>query len=130
MQKLSEIKGEKSFDILAGIIEPVTNIATDKAASELFGVRAMPEGTTLKDFIVDRVKKAVPALMKNHKRDLIKLLSLLSDMTEDEYKAQMTLDGVMLDLSSLISDPIFNAFFTMPQSTEKSSGSASENTEE
>lgn len=130
MQKLSEIKGEKSFDILAGLIEPVTNIATDKEAGELFGRRVLPDGVSVQEFIVQRVKKAIPALMKSHKKDLIKILSLLSDMSEKEYKEQMTLDGIMLDLSDLISDPIFNAFFTFPQSTGTSSGSASANTGE
>lgn len=130
MYKLSEIKGEKSFDILAGIIEPVTNIATDKKTAGLFGARPLPEGMTVQEFVVQRVKEAIPALMKNHKRDLITILSLLSDMSEKEYKEQMTLDGVMLDLSSLIADPIFNAFFTLPQSTGGSYGSASENTTE
>lgn len=130
MQQISEIKGEKSFDILAGLIEPVTNIATDKKAAELFGVRPLPKGMTTQQFILQRVKEAIPNLMKRHKKDLIAILALLSDMTEKEYKEQMTLDGVMLDLSQLISDPIFNAFFTMPQSMGISYGSASENTEE
>lgn len=130
MQQLSEIKGEKSFDILAEIIEPTTNIATDKASASLFGPRPLPEGMTMKEFVIQRVKEAIPPLMKRHKKDLIKIFAVLSDMTEKEYKEQMTLDGVMLDLSALISDPIFNAFFTMPQSTETSSGSASENTKE
>lgn len=130
MLTLAEIKGEKSFDILAELIEPVTNIATDEKTAKLFGVRAVPEGMTVKDFILQRVKEAIPALMRNHKRDLIKILSQLSEMSEKEYKAQMTLDGVLLDLSQLISDPIFNAFFTMPQSIDKYSGSASENIKE
>lgn len=130
MQQISEIKGEKSFDILAGLIEPVTNIATDKKSAELFGLRPLPKGMTTEQFVLQRVKEAIPTLMKRHKKDLIAILALLSDMTEKEYKEQMTLDGVMGDLSQLISDPIFNAFFTMPQSMEISSGSASENTEE
>ena len=130
MQQISEIKGEKSFDILAGLIEPVTNIATDKKSAELFGLRPLPKGMTTEQFVLQRVKEAIPTLMKRHKKDLIAILALLSDMTEKEYKEQMTLDGVMGDLSPLISDPIFNAFFTMPQSMEISSGSASENTEE
>lgn len=130
MLQISEIKGEKSFDILAGLIEPVTNIATDKKAAELFGVRPLPKGMTTEQFVLQRVKEAIPTLMKRHKKDLIAILALLSDMTEKEYKEQMTLDGVMLDLSKLISDPLFNAFFTMPQSIGTSSVSASENTEE
>lgn len=130
MLKLSEIKGEKSFDILAEIIEPTTNIAADKKSAALFGPRPLPEGMTVQEYVIQRVKEAVPPLMKSHKKDLIAIFATLSEMTEEEYKDQMTLDGVMLDLGALISDPIFNAFFTMSQSTKPSSGSASENTEE
>ena len=130
MQQLSEIKGEKSFDILADIIGPVTNIASDKAASELFGARPLPEGVTMREYILSRVKEAIPALMKKHKKDLITILSILSEMSEKEYKEQMTLDGIILDLSTLISDPLFNAFFITSPSMSESSTSASENTEE
>ena len=130
MKQLSEIKGERSFDILADLIEPVTNIASDKKCSELFGVKPTPKGMTPLQFILQRAKVAIPTLMKRHKKDLVKILALLSDVSEKEYLEQMTLDSIIIDLSGLMSDPIFNAFFTIPQSTADSSGSASENTEE
>lgn len=130
MKQLSEIKGERSFDVLAEILEPVTNIAADKESAELFGLRPLPEGMTVQEYVLQRVKKAIPALMRRHKNDLITILSLLSDMSEEEYKKQLTLDSVMLDLTSLLSDPVFNAFFTIPQSMSEASVSASENTEE
>ena len=130
MQQISEIKGEKSFDVLAGIIEPVANIAADEKTASLFVARQIPDGMSLQEYVLQRVKEAVPQLMKCHKKDLITILALLSDMSVKEYKAQMTPDGLMLDMSKLISDPIFNAFFTMSQSRETPSASASENTEE
>ena len=34
--KLSDIKGERTLDVIAEIIDPVANIAEDKAASDLF----------------------------------------------------------------------------------------------
>ena len=130
MKQLSEIKGERAFDVLAELVDPVTNIAQDKTAAELFGRRQLPEGMTVAEYIIKRLRGALPTLLKNHKKDLVKILATLSDMSEKEYTEQLTLDGVLLDLSTLITDPVFNAFFTTPQSTEKSSGSASENTEE
>lgn len=130
MLQLSEIKGEKSMDILAEIIGPVTNIATDKKAAELFGRKPLPEDMTITEYVMTRIRAAFPALIKTHKKDLVKILSTLNEMSEAEYKKQLTMESMIVDMTTLITDPIFNAFFITPQSIEISSGSASENTEE
>lgn len=130
MLKLTDIKGERSFDVLADLVNPVANIAADPDAAELFGRRALPEGMTVKEYVLHRLRKAMPVLLKKHKKDVIKILSLLSDMSEKEYKEQITFEGVLTDMSDLMTDPIFNAFFTTQQSMDESFGSASENTAE
>lgn len=130
MRKLSEIKGEEAFDILAELVEPIANIAADKKAAELFGVRNLPEGMTVPEYVAHRLKTAVPALMRNHKEDIVTVLSALSGVSRDEYFANLTLPTVINDFSDLMTDPIFNAFFTTPQSMGKSSGSASANIKE
>lgn len=127
MLKLSEIKGEKAFDVLADLTEPIANIAADKKAAELFGVRDLPDGMTIAEFVIHRLKTAVPALMRGHKDDIVTILATLSDVSREEYFESLTLPKVINDFSDLMTDPIFNAFFTTPQSTGKSSGSASEN---
>ena len=130
MVRMSEIKGERCIDILADLVDPVANIAADKEAAELFGKRTLPEGMTVKDYVIFRLRKAIPALLRSHKADIVKIFSTLSDMTEQEYLEQLTIEGIILDVTALITDSLFNAFFTSQQSTETSSGSASENTEE
>jgi len=129
MLKLSEIKGEKSIDILADLVDPVANIAGDPDAALLFGKRDLPEGMSVKEYIISRLRKSIPKLLKGHKKDLVKILAALSDMTEDEYSEQLTLDGLIVDLSSLMTDQLFNAFFTTQPSIDQSSGDASEITE-
>lgn len=130
MLRLSEIKGERALDVLADLVEPVANIASDKEAAELFGKKSLPEGMAVREFVIHRLRVAIPKLLKAHKKDLVKILSLLSEMSEEEYLEQLTVDGVIVDLSTMMTDALFNAFFTTPQSTEISSGSASENTAE
>lgn len=126
MLKLSEIKGEKSIDILADLVDPVANIAGDPDAALLFGKRDLPEGMSVKEYIISRLRKSIPKLLKGHKKDLVKILAALSDMTEEEYSEQLTLDGLIVDLSSLMTDQLFNAFFTTQPSIDQSSGDASE----
>lgn len=130
MLQLSEIKGERSMDVLAEIIKPVTNIASDKEAADLFGRRPLPDGMTITAYVMQRIRAAMPALLKKHKKDLVKILSTLNEMSEKEYKDQLTTERVIMDVTALVTDPIFNAFFITPQSMGEFSGSASENTEE
>ena len=127
MRKLGEIKGEEAFDVLADIMEPIANIASDKQAAELFGVRNLPKGMEVSEYVIHRLKTAVPALMRNHKEDIVTILAALSNVDREEYFSNLSLPSIINDFSDLMTDPIFNAFFTTPQSTEKSSGSASEN---
>ena len=49
MLKLSEIKGEKAFDVLADLTEPIANIAADKKAAELLGLKVKSMGDILTD---------------------------------------------------------------------------------
>ena len=34
--KLSDIKGERTLDVIAELIDPISNIASDKVAADLF----------------------------------------------------------------------------------------------
>lgn len=128
MLKLSEIKGERSIDVLADLVDPVANIATDKEAASLFGRKDLPEGMEVKEYVIYRLRTAIPKLLKSHKEDLIKILSTLSDVSEEEYLSGLTLESVIVDITSLMTDTLFNAFFTMSQNTDELSGSALENT--
>ena len=42
--KLSKIKGERVFDVIADIINPIANIAEDKEAAALFQRQKLPDG--------------------------------------------------------------------------------------
>ena len=49
--RLSDIQGERVFDVIADIIDPIANIAEDNAASALFKREKLPEGMTAKEFM-------------------------------------------------------------------------------
>ena len=42
--RLSDVKGERTLDVIADIIDPIANIAEDKEASELFTRKKLPDG--------------------------------------------------------------------------------------
>ena len=109
--KLSDIKGERTFDVIAEIIDPISNIAADKEATELFTRKPLPDGVTARDFVMQRIKKSVPILLKNHKNDLIVILAAIEGVSVDEYKGSLNLVKLTTDTVELLNDEAFKAFF-------------------
>ena len=127
--RLSDIKGDRVFDVIADIIDPIANIASDETASALFKREKLPEGMTAKSFLLKRARKAVPALLKGHKSDIITVLSTIEGASADDYRASLTLAKLMKDMAELMTDEAFGELFISAQSGT-SSVSAQENIEE
>lgn len=117
--KLSDIKGERTFDVVADLIVPISNIGEDKEASALFRREDLPEGKTVNQFVLERIKKSMPMLLKKHKADLITILATIKGVSEKEYKAQLNLETLVLDVADLLTDNQFITFFTSAQSIKK-----------
>lgn len=124
--KLSEIKGERTLEVIAELIDPIANIAANPAAKALFERKTLPEGMEKREFAVQRLRKGVPSLLKDNKADVIAILAAIEGVTQEEYAASLNLAKLISDAADLISDEAFAAFFTSAQ-TEKSFGSALEN---
>lgn len=129
--KLSDIKGEIVIDVIADLIVPIANIAVDNEASELFSRKPLPLGMTAGQFMAMRAKKAVPALLKNHKEDVIDILSTLAMKNRDEYLTGLTIPSLLKDAFEVVTDDCFVELFYSAQTNEvgESSGSVPENTE-
>lgn len=126
--RLSDIQGERVFDVIADIIDPVANIAQDDDAASFFKREKLPEGMTAKEFMTQRARKALPALLKGHKSDIIAILASIEGVSAESYKGALNLVKLMRDATELLTDEAFGALFLSAQSG-KSSGSAQENTE-
>lgn len=126
--RLSDIKGERTLEVIADIIDPIANIAEDEEASALFKREKLPEGMTAKKFLLQRARKSAPALLKGHKEDIISILAAIEGTTPDEYAGALNLVKLIKDTVDLLTDEAFGALFISAQSGI-SSGSALENTE-
>ena len=126
--KLSDIQGERVFDVIADIIDPIANIAEDEQASAMFRREKLPEGMTVKQFATQRARKSLPALLKGHKGDIVAILAAIEGVSTDAYNGALNLAKLMQDTAELLTDDAFTALFLSAQS-EKVSGSAQENTE-
>lgn len=126
--KLSNIQGERVFDVIADIIDPIANIAEDEKASAMFRREKLPEGMTVKQFATQRARKSLPSLLKGHKGDIVAILAAIEGVSTDAYNGALNLAKLMQDTAELLTDDAFTALFLSAQS-EKFSGSAQENTE-
>lgn len=113
--KLSEIKGEKTLDVIAELIEPVANIVRDKDI-DIFQRVELPEGEDAKAFTAERLIKGVPQLLKNHKRDLITILAAVQCVEREEYAAQLNLAKLFKDATEILKDEEFIELFISAQS--------------
>lgn len=125
--KLSDIKGERVFDVIADIIEPVTNIAQDKEIT-LFKRETPPEGMTSRTFAVQKISKNAPLLLKRHKGDISTILASIKGQTVEEYVDGLNMAALSIDLLELLNDKEFVSFFTSAAQTMDLSGGASETT--
>ncbi len=126
--KLSDVKGERTLEVIAEIIDPIANIAEDEEASAMFKREKLPEGMTVKKFLVKRVRKSLPVLLKGHKSDIIAILAAIEGVSAEEYAGALNLVKLVEDCTDLLADEVFTELFISAQS-EKSSGSVQENTE-
>lgn len=119
--RLSDFKGEEALDVLADIIEPITAIISDSEVQEL----AKKKGTKPVEYI--------KPMIKNHKAELISVLARLDCKTEEEYKENLSLVTLPMQVLELINDPeVQNLFHSQGESkvtSLASSSPATENTE-
>lgn len=113
--KISEIKGERALDLLAEMMDPITEILADKELK-----RIAANGTR-----IQLIKK----ILKDHKKSMITILALLDDQDPETYEP--TLPEIPAKIMQVLNDPAFKSFFTSQGQSkdEASSGSAMENIE-
>ena len=126
--RLSDIQGERVFDVIADIIDPIANIAEDEQASSMFRREKLPDGMTAKEFVTQRARKALPALLNGHKGDIIAILASIEGVSAESYKGSLNIVKLMRDATELLTDEDFGGLFISAQSGT-SYGSAQEKTE-
>ena len=111
--KLSEIRGERVFDVIADIIEPACNIASDKDAAALFDrTEKRPEDVTPAEFALGKVKRSMPKLMRSHKDDLVAIMAAIDGCSQDEYRDNLTMAKLIQGFYEILTDEDLLAFLS------------------
>lgn len=110
--RLSDIKGERVFEVIADIVEPVYNIATDPVASQLFKRGEKPAEMDATEWALFKVKQAIPSLMREHKADMVAILSTLDGKTPEEYMDGLTMPTLLKGVYEMLTDEDLLAFLS------------------
>lgn len=119
--KLAEIKGEKAFDAISGMVTAIANIAGDEEF-----IKAV-KGMKGKKDAGAAIKTIVPVLLDDHRDDVVTILSIMNGQSREEYLAELTPQKLIADIWSVLTDEDIIGFLS-PVKTAKGSGSISENT--
>lgn len=104
--KLGELKGERAVEVIADLIAPIANIASDQENLKLFKAEKK-EGETSRDAAVRDLTEKVPALLRTHKADVLAILCAVNDMSPNDLSAMDIIKGVI----ELVNDQDFMSLF-------------------
>lgn len=108
--KLSDVKGERAFDVIAELVVPVANLAESEDVKALMTPKRKPKGLTAEQFMLQRVKEALPSIVREHKGDVVAILAAIAGVTPEEYVEGMSLPSLITDVIDLMTDDAFTAF--------------------
>ena len=112
--RLSDIKGDRCFEVLGEIIVPLMTMFQDDEVKKKLSENRLV---------------GIAYMSKTYPKDLLHIMATIEGK-ENEADYNPNFIEVAGNLADLISDPVFISLFTSAgQNQETSSGSASENTE-
>lgn len=129
--KLSDIKGDRVFDVIADIIDSIANMVQDKDVAAMFKREAVPDGMEARDFFAKRMCKGLPVLLKSHKADIIAVMAAIEGVTPEQYVASLDFAKLFTDVMELVTDDAFLDFLSSSETGKGADapGSASASSE-
>ena len=109
--RLSDVKGERVFDVIADIIDPIIVIASDEDSAKLFHRDPCPDGMEPWQFFLQKVRDSLPTLVRNHRGELVTILSAIKGVSAEEYVKDLTFANLLTDITELVTDAEFRSFF-------------------
>lgn len=121
MKRISEFKDDEAMDVLAEILEPAVNIASNKEFVKTF------RGD--KDHKPNRIE-AIKIVLKDNREDIVKIMAILNETPVEEFHYNLlTLPSMILQI---FNDKELLVFFSTQGETDSATsfGSVTEITED
>ena len=119
IKNLADVKGDAALDLVADLIDPVTEIMSDPVVAAAYRGTEKEPGSKA---------KAIKVAIKTHKKAITTILALMDEEDPKTYEPSAMV--IPVRLLQILNDPDMNSLFTLPdQSSEENTfGSVSENT--
>ena len=116
MRSLTEIKGDDALELIADLLEPVTEITADEKVKNAYQS--------------ENIGSAIKVAIKEHKTAVIAILAALNECDVKDYNPSVA--QIVKDALAVVNDRALLDLFTYPnqKSEENTSGSVSESSEE
>ena len=124
VHKLGQIKGDRASEAFADLIAPISSLAEDPAAVDLF----MGDGPTTR---LGRAAGMIKVVAK-HKAEIMAIEAVKRGIPVEEFEGKLSMETMFTSCSELLNDSMFLCFFILAHRdlTEQSaSTSAPEPTE-
>ena len=112
--RLSEIQGERAIEVIADLIEPFSNIATDPKIKSVLKIRKK-ENETAEEAAIRAIKKNIPVLLKDHKKDVAQVIGILEGIDPEKLNILEIVKG----LSEMMTDKTLMQLFPLAVLTEE-----------
>lgn len=121
IKNLADVKGDAALDLVADLIDPVTEIMSDPVVAAAYRGTEKEPGSKA---------KAIKVAIKTHKKAITTILALMDEEDPKTYEPSAMV--IPVRLLQILNDPDMNSLFTLPDQTseENTSGSASENSKD
>lgn len=121
--KLSEIRGERAIEVIADLIEPIADIASDPKCADLFRGE-VKKGETPREAGIRNLKAKVPYLLRAHKHNVVSILATMNDVPADQLNLFSITKGILdmfkdKELIELFTSAAQNVEETPPIDTSK-----------
>lgn len=91
--KLSEIKGERAVEVIADLIEPLANIASDHELKFLDVPKK--EGESERQRASRGLTEKIPVLLRTHKEDVLAILCAVNGMSPENLSILDIMKGAI-----------------------------------
>lgn len=105
--KLSEVRGERTMQVLGDIIGPIFSIVRD----DKVGKRLAESSEKGKDK-ADMAAEVLPYLLREHRRDIVEIMAAIEGVTPEEYERDLTLASLLKDAYDVLTDEELLAFLS------------------
>ena len=111
--KLSELTTDQAADVLCEVTPYIANITGDKSLLDELGKKFDSKGKSVAELYTYAAKKCAvlaPLLLKDHRADVVGILSVLNDTTAEAVSKQNVLTTI-LQIRSVFKDKDLLDFF-------------------